>query len=164
MARKRLTIGGLIVLVVFMGLACSITDNMGDRNLQAPEDDQPDGSGVNYPEDAPWLLTQWPEGIPDDIPEFNAQIYLVIDSPTHYRIFYENVTRKQLETYLQTLEDAGFSLEYAVYTSEGHPDNSEERIKKGEYDAVYITKGDYRLRIEWGEDTTVLDVYKSGFP
>ena len=65
---------------------------------------------------------------------------------------------------MQTLENAGFSLEYKVYVAEGHPDNSAESIKKGEYDAVYITKGDYELRIEWSEDTTVLDIYKSASP
>ena len=155
--KKLLLIGGWIALLVLLGLACRLMGGTG----AAPA---PPVGEYNYPGNIPGMLTEWPKDIPDDIPEFEAQIDLVMDGDTRARIFYKNVSKKQLEKYLQTLEDAGFSLEYKVYIAEGHPDNSAERIEKGEYDAVYITKGDYELRIEWGKDTTVLDIYKRGFP
>ncbi|MBN2500869.1 MAG: hypothetical protein JXB38_08835 [Anaerolineales bacterium] len=152
--RKNLRIGSWIASLMLLGLACRLMG--GNDAAPAPVD-----SENNIPEGIPGVFTEWPEDIPDDIPEFDAQIRLVMEGDTHTRIFYENISKKQLEEYLQTLEDAGFSLEYKVYVAEGHPDNSAERVKKGEYDAVYITKGDYELRIEWGEDTTVLDIYAS---
>ena len=155
--RKCLRLGGWFVCLVLLGLACRFMGGTG----AAPA---PSGDENSLPEDIPGMSTEWPENIPDDIPEFDAQIRLVMDGGTRTRIFYENVSKRQLEKYLQTLEEAGFNLEYKVYVAEGHPDNSAERIEKGEYDAVYITKDDYELRIEWGEDTATLDIDTSNFP
>ncbi len=106
----------------------------------------------------------WPDYIPTDIPELEGQISLVmVSAESHIRIFYENMSEDQIEGYLNELQESGFELEFIVYVSEGFPDNSEERIQKGEYDAVDITKGDYHMRLEFGGSEATYDIYTSGF-
>ena len=45
-----------------------------------------------------------------------------------------------------------------MYTEEGQPDHSEEKLKKGDYDAVNITRGNYRMRIEYGAGDVTYDI------
>ena len=106
---------------------------------------------------------QWPEYIPNDIPQLEGNIRTIMMGSSHIRIFYEAVTEKQIKQYLDELERMGFQLEYIVYTQEGFPDNSEEKLKRGEFDAVDITKGDYHMRLEAGGGTAVYDIDIIGF-
>jgi hypothetical protein len=110
------------------------------------------------------LQTQWPSYIPDDIPALEGKIRLVMEAPgSHVRIFYEDLSRDQLDQYLKLLKQKGFQLEYTVYVQEGFPDNSEERLKRGDFDAVDITKGAFHMRLEYGENSATYDIYSSGF-
>lgn len=107
---------------------------------------------------------EWPDYIPADIPELKGDISLVMDSPeSHIRIFYKNISEDEIKDYLLELHELGFQLDFLVYVREGFPDNSEERIKEGEYDAVDITKGEYHMRLEFGAGEATYDVYTSGF-
>lgn len=113
--------------------------------------------GFGFGEDA-----QWPDYIPGDIPVLEGEIDTVMEGGSHIRLFYRSVSMNQVIEYLNLLEREGFDLEYIVYVQEGFPDRSEEKKKKGEYDAVKITKGEYHLNIAYSADP-VLDVYTSGF-
>ena len=113
--------------------------------------------GFGFGEDA-----QWPDYIPGDIPVLEGEIDTVMEGGSHIRLFYRSVSENQVIEYLNLLENEGFDLEYIVYVQEGFPDRSEEKKKKGEYDAVKITKGEYHLNITYSADP-VLDVYTSGF-
>jgi hypothetical protein len=107
---------------------------------------------------------KWPDSIPDDIPVLEGKIRLVMEAPgLHMRIFYEDMTKDQIDQYLHLLEEKGFHLEYQVYIREGFADNSEERLKKGDYDAVDITRGDYHMNIGYGEGEITYDIYTTGF-
>lgn len=113
--------------------------------------------GFGFGEDA-----QWPDYIPEDIPELEGKIDTVMKGGSHIRLFYRSVSKKQVVEYLNLLESEGFNLEYIVYVQEGFPDRSEEKKKRGDYDAVRITKGEYKLNITYSADP-VFDVYTSGF-
>jgi hypothetical protein len=140
---------GLLTLLGVLG--CGISANVEERNTQATTISPPSGSGIGF---------AWPESIPEDIPVLEGDIDLVMEaSGSHMRIFYRNLPQRQVEQYLDQLEKEGFDLEYIVYTREGFPDNSKERTKRGEYDAVDITKGEYHMRLEYGSDTTTYDIY-----
>jgi hypothetical protein len=102
--QNYLRVGGWLVGLVLLGLACRLMGSTGAAPAPAEREN-------SIPENLPGVFTEWPDDIPDDIPEFDAQIRLVMEGDTHTRIFYEDVSKKQLEAYLQTLEDAGFSLE-----------------------------------------------------
>lgn len=106
---------------------------------------------------------QWPDYIPDDIPPLEGSIRTVMTGSPHIRIFYESVTEKQIKRYLDKLEQMGFQLEYMVYVQEGFPDNSEEKLARGEFDAVDITKDAYHMHLEAGGGTAVYDIYTTGF-
>lgn len=106
----------------------------------------------------------WPEYIPEDIPVLEGKIRKVMVAPeSHIRIFYEGISKDQIDQYLRLLERKGFQLEYQVYIQEGFPDNSEERMRKGDYDAIDITKGDYHMNLGYGEGNISYDIYTSGF-
>jgi len=105
----------------------------------------------------------WPAYIPAEIPPLDGTITDVMEAAgSHVRIFYSGVTKDQFEQYLRQLQDLGFSLEYIVYVREGVPDNSDERIKAGDYDAVKITRGEYQMNIEYGEEVLTYDVSTAG--
>lgn len=147
------SIAGLLILFVVLG--CGISADVEERDTQATTIGPPGGSGIGF---------AWPESIPDDIPLLEGDISIVMEAPdSHIRIFYRNLPKRQVEQYLDRLEKEGFDLEYIVYTREGFPDNSEERAKRGDYDAVDITKGEYHMRLEYGSDTTTYDIYTTGF-
>lgn len=147
------SIAGLLIL--FGALGCGISTNIEERDTEPTTISHPSDSSVGF---------AWPESIPKDIPALEDDISLVMEgSGSHIRIFYRNQTKRQIEQYLDQLEEEGFDLEYIVYTREGFPDKSDERLKRGDYDAVDITKGEYHMRIEYGSDTTTYDIYTAGF-
>ena len=152
MRRLPVTIAGLILLVA---LGCGISSGTEpESNPSVMPVNPPENSGLGF---------DWPESIPDDIPVLEGNIQMVMEAPgSHIRIFYQDLTERQLEQYLDRLEEEGFQLEYIVYTREGYPDKSEERLKRGDYDAVDITKGEYHMRIEYGSDITTYDIYTAG--
>jgi hypothetical protein len=173
----------LITLVLMAAtLACSLFGKDKETPTRPPEKIQPSSaadtppppaigtgpSAQSNPADSDWLkggdAAVWPEYIPDDIPELVGNIRLVMVAPqSHVRIFYQEMTKDQIDQYLRLLEKQGFQLEYIVYVQEGFPDNSEERRKKGDYDAVDITKGDYHMNIGYGDGDISYDIYISGF-
>ena len=105
---------------------------------------------------------QWPEYIPAEIPVLEGDIETVLQAGSHVRLFYRNVSKDQVLAYLDLLESLGYTLEYRIYVQEGFPDNSAEKEKKGEFDAVDITKGAYHMNITYGADPTY-DIYTSAF-
>lgn len=107
----------------------------------------------------------WPDYIPDDIPALDTNIRKVMEGGTGIRIFYQDLSREQIDDYLRRLQDAGFKLQYLVYYDERYPDNpaTKQRMERGEYDAVDITKGDYHLNIGYVPGDVFLDVDSSGF-
>ena len=157
-----------VLIISFIISACGTPATAPDSSALtsptvAPEiltDQPPDSIGeFNYGEAA-----QWPAYIPADIPVLQGKIRLVTDTQgSSVRIFYEELPKSQLEKYLQLLEQQGFRLEYIVYVQEGFPDNSEEHLKKGDYDAVDITIGDYHMRLEYGAGSATYDIYTIGF-
>ncbi|MFL7792390.1 MAG: hypothetical protein AB8I69_09640 [Anaerolineae bacterium] len=147
------SITGLLILSFALG--CGLSINVEERDTRATTISYLGGSGSEF---------TWPESIPEDIPVLEGDISLVMEAPgSHVRIFYQNLTKRQVEQYLGQLEEKGFDLEYIVYTREGFPDNSDGRTKRGEYDAVDITKGEYHMRLEYSSDTTTYDIYATGF-
>jgi hypothetical protein len=166
--RKSTALFLIILSVVLAG--CNDTNSLGENNI-------PDVPGFSSEANSPPVdftgesgsshfgySDEWPDYIPAEIPELEGEISLVMESAeSHIRIFYENISETQIEDYLAELQEAGFHLEFLVYVAEGFPDNSEERIKKGEYDAVDITKGEYHMRLEFGGSEATYDIYTSGF-
>lgn len=107
---------------------------------------------------------QWPDYIPAEIPVLPGEIDTVMVAPeSHIRLFYSNITDRDIENYLDLLEKEGFNLEFRIYVQEGFPDNSEEKRKRGEYDAVDITKGDFRMNLSHGAGSATYDIYTTGF-
>jgi hypothetical protein len=106
----------------------------------------------------------WPDYIPAAIPVLPGKIENVLAAPqSHVRLFYGAVSEQQIEEYLALLREKGFKFEYQIYIQEGFPDNSEERRSRGEYDAIEITMGDYRMTLSHGEGRATYDIYTSGF-
>lgn len=139
------------MLILFVVLGCGISADVEERDTQPTTLNPPSSSGIGF---------AWPESIPKDIPVLEGDISLVMEgSGSHIRIFYRNLTESQLEQYLDHLKKEGFKLEYVVYTREGFPDKSDERLKRGDYDAVDITKGEHHMRLEYGSDMTTYDIY-----
>jgi hypothetical protein len=149
-------LGGVLILSCLILACCGGAE-------ETPAVPTPAGLGDDAPPDFPFGNKQWPESIPDDIPKLEGEIQMVMEASTHIRIFYINLSERQVEQYLDQLEAVGFQFEFLVYTQEGFPDKSEERMKKGEWDAVDITKGDYHMRLEYGAEQATYDVYTTGF-
>lgn len=106
----------------------------------------------------------WPDYIPADIPVLPGKIENVLAAAqSHVRLFYGAVSERQIEEYLALLKEKGFKFEYQIYIQEGFPDNSEERRSRGEYDAIEITKGEYRMTLSHYEGRATYDIYTSGF-
>jgi hypothetical protein len=164
----------LSVVVIMMALtACSSPSTNGDNSSKPVIGTAlPAEITESLPEqlsiDPGWTsrgeAAVWPDYIPEDIPVLEGKIRKVMVAPeSHIRIFYEGLSKDQIDQYLRLLEQKGFHLEYQVYIQEGFPDNSEERMKKGDYDAVDITKGDYHMNLGYGEGNISYDIYTSGF-
>jgi hypothetical protein len=108
---------------------------------------------------------QWPEDIPADIPPLEGEIRVVKVIPgSQYRIDYSSVSEQAVAQYLAQLEALGFQLQYNVYAAPSIPDEqTAERIARGEWDAVEITKGPYHMRLEAGDPGANLDIDNAGF-
>jgi len=117
-------------------------------------------SGFFYGENA-----RWPRDIPPDIPPLEGEIRVVKVIPgIQYRIEYSSVSKQTLSQYLADLEALGFELQYIVYTAPSIPDEqTSERIARGEWDAVDITMGPYRMRLEPGDEGASLDIDNADF-
>lgn len=156
---KKKWIVTLLVILLGATLSCSLLPQLIDtssdpitevENQNNSTDQWPDFGGDQV----------WPAYLPEDIPVLDAEISLVMGSPeTNLRIFFEPLTEPQIEQYVELCKQNGFTTQYLVYTREGFPDNSEEKIKAGDYDAVEITKGDYFMRLEYGSDLATLDIH-----
>jgi hypothetical protein len=159
----------LVISVLFI-VGCSSLQNMFRQDktdeLNQPIDIVEDGwemSGdfgdIQIGEEA-----QWPDYIPAEIPVLPGEIETVMVAPeSHIRLFYSKISDKDIENYLDILEKEGFNLEFRIYVQEGFPDNSEEKRKRGEYDAVDITKGDFRMNLSHGDGRATYDIYTTGF-
>lgn len=108
---------------------------------------------------------RWPRDIPAEIPPLEGEIRVVkVIQGVQYRIEYSSVSDATLSRYLQDLEAAGFDLEYIVYSAPSIPDEqTAERIARGDWDAVDITKGPYRMRLEFGDEGASLDIDNADF-
>ena len=106
---------------------------------------------------------KWPDFVPQDIPELEGEISTVMSAPDFVRIFYQKVPQRDLFRYLDQLEDAGFELQYVVYVDPWDSDDSGKQVKPQDADAVEITKGAYRMKIEYGADQATYDIYTTGF-
>lgn len=101
---------------------------------------------------------RWPDYIPDDIPELEGEIVRVWETGGLARIFYQNIKKNQLDEYLKLLKKKGFELEYRVYENPAYPESAKKRMKKGDYDDVKITKGDYSMTISYGSSDITYDI------
>jgi hypothetical protein len=110
------------------------------------------------------LRGEWPAGIPAEIPILEGTIDMVMEAPgSHIRIFYSELSDQQVSEYLARLQAQGFRLEYIAYVQEGFPDTSEEKLARGEFDAVDITRGDYHMRLEVGGGSGTYDIDTAAF-
>ncbi|MBN1320497.1 MAG: hypothetical protein JXA87_06620 [Thermoleophilia bacterium] len=107
----------------------------------------------------------WPDYIPDDIPALPDNIRKVMEGADRISIRYHQLSQERIDEYLELLGENGFHLEFVVYQDERYPDEeaAKRRIEEGDFDAVHITKGDYRLKITCGGGYTVLDIEASGW-
>ena len=146
----------LLMLVLLVGCGGQTESAVPEDTAVAPNpaDDVPFEFGINE---------QWPDYIPEDIPPLEGSISRVMTGSSHIRIFYESVTDRQIAQYLDQLDRLGFELDYMVFTQEGFPDNSEEKLARGEFDAVDITNDTYHMRLEAGSGTAVYDIDTQGF-
>jgi hypothetical protein len=117
-------------------------------------------SGFLYGENA-----RWPQDIPADIPPLEGEIRVVmVIQGVQYRIEYSSVSEETLSQYLEDLEALGFEFQYIVWTAPSIPDEeTAKRIERGEWDAVDITKGPYRMRLEPGDEGASLDIDNADF-
>ncbi len=152
----------LIAAVILSGCGA----NSGN-DVSGPEDgfeaESESSTGVPFETLTEGSSRGWPDYIPDEIPRLEGEIESIWEAPeSHIRMRYRNLSLDAVKEYLDLLESRGFSLEYRVYVQEGFPDRSEEKMARGDYDDVVITKGEYSLGISYNADPT-LDVYTSGF-
>lgn len=137
-----------------IALACTILISGCVEQLQ-PEENKINQQSIRFT-DLPdelqkYYQSSWPADIPEDIPELEGEISIVMNSDTHYRIFYENMNERHVHEYLDQLEKEGFHLKYFVYEDPwDNPEDTAAKIKRGEWDFVRITKDDYRMRLEGG--------------
>jgi hypothetical protein len=108
---------------------------------------------------------QWPEDIPADIPPLEGEIRrITVVQGSRYRISYRSISNQTIAQYLAQLEALGYRLQYNVYAGPSIPDEqTAERIARGEWDAVEITKGPYHMRLEAGDPGANLDIDNAGF-
>ena len=133
---------------------------MGDEALEGTLQARLAESGFLYGE-----FARWPSDIPADIPPLDGEIErLTVIQGVQYRISYARVSREALIQYLENLDALGFKLEFIVYTAPSIPDEqTREKIERGEWDAVDITKGAYSMRLEPGDEGAWLDINNADF-
>lgn len=152
---------GIALLLLMLGsMGCSLLSAAVDNvaNQSAEEDDYlPSYDGLEE-------FTQWPAYLPVDIPVLDGDINMVFgsaDTRDKVRIFFESLSEKEIEQYVELCMENGFEVEYIVFTREGFEDNSAEQIKAGDFDAVEFSRGDIlRMRLEYGSTTATLDIYR----
>lgn len=116
--------------------------------------------GFSFGDDA-----SWPDYLPEDIPPIPASITMVMEDANQIRIFFSDLPEDEFKSYLLSLQQQGFSLEYIVYEQAGMPEGkADEMIDQGKFDAVRITKGTYSMNIEYGDGQGTLDIDPSGLP
>lgn len=126
--------------------ACTGGGRSESDTSAAPFSDAPADTAESNP--PPDVASEWPRGTLGGAPEFPGEIDLVMEGNVSTRIFYVDMTQKDIEAYVSQLEDEGWEIAYVVYESVVDPSRSEERAARGEYDLVTATRGDYRIRIE----------------
>jgi hypothetical protein len=103
--------------------------------------------------------TTWPEVLPADIPVLEGKISNVMGTdPSYIRIFYEPIPVKDIEDYVQLCKKQGFDITLVAYDVIGFPEDAEERLREGEYDAIEFHKGYYSMHLEHGKDVATLDI------
>lgn len=149
----------LLLLLMLGSMGCSLLSGVADiaANQPAEEGDYlPSYSDLEE-------FTQWPAYLPAEIPELTGEISMVFgsaDTAEKVRIFFEPLSEKEIEQYVELCVENGFEVEYIVFTREGFEDNSAERIKAGDFDALEFSRGDIRMRLEYGVDSAILDIYR----
>ena len=143
-------------------------DTKNDRNDDEKEsvkraDDNKDSYNFNEVGLSSGEALEWPEYIPDAIPELKGEISLIFADDYTIRIFFNGVSRDDLEEYIKTMKNYGYKEEYILYVQEGFADNSKEREKKGDFDAVKFIKDNYEITVEQGEDVAVMDIASNKF-
>ena len=146
-----------VVVVVLLGITLGCEGlSRAPESATAPAEE----SGAPLP-NLPGAASnaQWPANLPTEIPVLDARITQVMGSPdSNLRLFLEPLSARQLERYVDACEQNGFTVEYIVYVEEGFPDDSEERLKKGDFDAVDFAKDPIFMRLENGSDLATLDI------
>ncbi len=105
----------------------------------------------------------WPDTLPDDIPVLDGAITTVMgDGQSTTRIFYKPISPGVVEQYVDQCRKQSFEITMIVYTAPGFPDDSEERLKSGDYDAIEFKKGEIFMRLEYGKDLATLDIMLQG--
>ena len=118
-----------------------------------------DSGGFFFGSDA-----KWPDYLPDDIPVLEGEIDTLMVAPgSHVRMLYKNISEDDIARYLARLEQEGFHLEGIVYKVPGFPDKSEEKMKRGDFDAIDINRGDYHMRLEYGAGEASYDINTAAF-
>ena len=142
----------MVTLALVATLGCGL---LSKADLNQPEEENiPAHNDIDF-----GGINEWPAYLPPEIPVLQGEIRLVMGAPdAKVRIFYEPLSDQQIEQYLELCQENGFEVAYQIYTREGFPDQSAEKQKAGDYDAVVITKDHYRMRLEYGEDTATLDI------
>ena len=103
---------------------------------------------------------QWPTDLPADVPQLSGEMRSCMGSvDTKYRIFYAPLSDAQVDQFLTQCRDAGFSIRYLVYLEDG---SYSETAQATDFDAVEMTRSDLRMRLEYGSDNAVLDIYPAG--
>lgn len=144
----------MLVAVLFIS-GCS-GDDTGE-----PFNDSSDFAGAEIIENSgigPVGGSEWPSGIPEDIPELEGEITSIMSGQSHTRLFYQGVSDSALLDYLSQLDVLGWDLEFVVYESPTDTGEAEERAAAGEWDLVRANKGEYGLRLEFGSGTGIMDI------
>jgi len=135
------------------GMSESEFDDLASEHLA-----ELDSGSVEDPGLGPIGGSEWPSGIPEDIPELEGEITNIMSGESHTRLFYQGVSDSDLLEYLNQLEGSGWALEFIVYEDPTDVGGAEERAAAGEWDAVRAAKGDYRLGLEFGGGTGIMDI------
>lgn len=133
--------------------ACGGTvDNGGRTPVMGTEGTYPD-SGESR---------EWPQGIPDEIPVFDARLIDWFGGGETTRLSFRGVEAQHVVDYAAALEAAGFDVEYLVYASDVDPEQGGEQSRRGEYEAIRASNREYSLHLDFGGGSASLAL--TGFP
>jgi len=154
----------IVFILAFIFLLCGCSPAAPQQPMPPSEVTQPGGFSMQG-EYFSYGADSWQDYIPDDIPPIPADITNIMADENTIRIFFNNMPKDAYENYLALLYQNGFSFEFVVYEQPGVPQEDIERyIREGKYDAVRITKGNYKMYIEYGADMGTYDIDPKGFP